>query len=295
MSHRPTFYLTDVFGERRYSGNALATFIDAGHLPDGEMQGIARELNLSETTFVLSRRPGEGGGYGVRIFTPAAEVDFAGHPTLGTAFIIRRHLIGRDVPAVTLDLKAGRVPVAFPEGEDGPLWMSQVPPVFGSVLPSGRLAGVLGLGPADIDLRWPVEEVSTGLPHIIVPLTNLDALRRVKIASAAYEALIRTTWAKSILVFCPEGRSAGEGIAVRVFPVCYGIPEDPATGSGNGCLAAFLVRNRVLGGTSLEVAAGQGHEMGRPSRLFLRASERAGRYEVQVGGVVLPVAQGLWG
>lgn len=293
MTDRPTYYLTDVFGESKYSGNALATFVDAGDLSGREMQAIARELNLSETTFVLSPLARDG-GYDVRIFTPASEVDFAGHPTLGTAFVIRKHVIKQDVPIVTLNLKAGRVPVSFPDGEEGPLWMKQVPPVFGSVLPSAPLAGVLGLDPSDIDPRRPVEEVSTGLPHIIVPLVGLDALKRVKIDAGAYDALIRTTWAKSILAFCFEGRSSEEGMAVRVFPVCYGIPEDPATGSGNGCLAAYLVRNRVLGGTSLEVTVGQGHEMGRPSRLFLRASEKDGATEVQVGGRVLPVAEGRW-
>lgn len=293
MTERPTFYLTDVFGERKYSGNTLATFVDAGELSDQEMQAIARELNLSETTFVLSRQARDG-GYDVRIFTPASEVDFAGHPTLGTAFIIRKHVIKRNVPIVTLNLKAGRVPVSFHDGDEGPLWMKQIPPVFGSVLPGASLAGVLGLNPADIDPRWPVEEVSTGLPHIIVPLVGLDALRRIKVDAGAYETLIRTTWAKAVLAFCPEGRSAGEGMSVRVFPICYGIPEDPATGSGNGCLAAYLVRNRVLGETSVEVTVGQGHEMGRPSRLFLRALEREGAYEIHVGGRVLPVAEGRW-
>jgi trans-2,3-dihydro-3-hydroxyanthranilate isomerase len=295
MNQEMRFFITDVFAEKRYSGNQLATFLDCASLSDSQMQQIAREINFSETTFILSEEQKKG-GYDVRIFTPGAEVEFAGHPTLGTAYIIQRHVIQKPAKEVILNLKVGQVPVSFPvEGaKDRLLWMKQAEPRFGEILDTGRLAAVLSLRKDDIDSCWPIEQVSTGLPFIIVPLKTLDALKRVTISKEAHDKLIKETWAKIILVFCRGGYTELHDLAVRVFPVCFGIPEDPATGSGNGCLAAYLVKNRYFQSASVNIRTGQGYEIGRPSLLALQASEKNGRITVAVGGQVMPVAQGRW-
>lgn len=295
MAETLPFYICDVFAEAKYSGNQLATFLNASALSDDEMQQIAREIHFSETTFILSGRPREG-GYDVRIFTPGAEVDFAGHPTLGTAYIIHEYLMDTLTNRVVLNLKVGQVPVDFADdASDGRLWMEQMEPEFGRVLESAQVAPVLGLDEQDIDGRWPIEEVSTGLPHIIVPLRDLKTLKRVRIRRDAYDSLVSDAWAKVILVFCQGGYTDAQHLGVRVFPIHYGIPEDPATGSGNGCLAAFLVKHRVLQSGAIDVAAGQGYEIGRPSTLYLRAGSVEERIYVSVGGRVQHVAEGRWG
>ena len=288
------FYITDVFAQEKYSGNQLATFLHCSDLSDREMQQIAREINYSETTFVLSDHP-TAGGYEVRIFTPAAEIDFAGHPTLGTAFVIRQYLIGQPVEQVVLNLRVGAIPVRLPvTGDDTMLWMQQAEPTFGSRLEETTLAPVLSLELSDFDERWPIEQVSTGLPHIIVPLKSLAALKRARIARERYDTLVQQTWAKALLVFSPQGYSSTHDLSVRMFADYYGVPEDPATGSGNGCLAAYLVKHRYLGTSSVNLRVGQGFEIGRPSILALRAAEERGRISVTVGGRVISVAKGQW-
>ena len=141
-----TFYIVDVFAQQKYTGNQLAVFRNAADISDGEMQRIARETNFSETTFILSDEPRDG-GYDVRIFTPAAEVPFAGHPTLGTAYVISHEIIGETTVDVILNLKAGRIPVST--ADDGVLWMKQNPPSFGPIHDPKAIAEVLGLDQKD--------------------------------------------------------------------------------------------------------------------------------------------------
>lgn len=293
---KPKFFFTDVFTDRKHGGNPLATFIDCESLSDDEMQRIAKEINFSETTFITSRQP-RNGGYDVRIFTPNAEVEFAGHPTLGTAHVIRNKLHLTDANEVSLNLRVGQVPVTFTETAAGnsTLWMKQMPPQFGKQLGIAALADVLGLARSDFESDLPIEEVSTGFPTLIVPLKNLDAVRRTKIDKEKYLALVADAWAKIILVFSCEAYEAGHALSVRMFADYYGVPEDPATGSSNGCLAAYLAQHRVLGSTCIDVATGQGYEVGRPSTLFLRTEETRDGIVVFVGGGVVDVAAGVWG
>ena len=219
MDDRPKFFITDVFGERRYSGNQLATFLNCRALSDREMQQIAREINFSETTFVLSDEQHDG-GYDVRIFTPEAEIDFAGHPTFGTAYIIQKHIIQQPVEKVVLNLKVGQVPVEFSakQATDEMLWMQQVAPTFGEVLDVGIIAQVLSLNEDDIDSRWPIEQVSTGLPHIIVPLKSLDALKRTNVVAEFYWKLVNQSWAKIILIFCRRDTQSSMILVFAYFP-----------------------------------------------------------------------------
>jgi len=288
------FYLVDVFAETRYSGNQLAVVRNAAGLSDTGMQNIAREMNYSETTFILSDREREG-GYDVRIFSLDQELPFAGHPTLGTAFIIQQELLGKPVDEVRLNLQVGQIPVKFSyeNVRPGELWMKQMEPVFGALFNREEVAGVLNISTNLVDPVFPVQAVSTGLPFIIVPLLSLEAVRACRINNERYEKLIARSEAKSILVFCPEAYAASNQINARVFDPYHGIAEDPATGSANGCLAAYLVKNRYYGKNEVDVRVEQGYEIGRPSLLLLRAKEsEAGAISINVGGRVIPVGSG---
>jgi trans-2,3-dihydro-3-hydroxyanthranilate isomerase len=285
---RPTFYILDVFAEGKYTGNQLAVVRGAGGLSDEDMQAIAKEMNYSETTFILSDET-RGGGYDVRIFTPKEEVPFAGHPTLGTAYVIQKEIIKEPVEPVTLNLKIGRIPVTF---DSDILWMAQNPPEFGPTFEAGEVLEVLGLDTGEIDGRFPIQEVSTGLPFIIVPLKNLDAVRKAKIDRERYFELIANTPAKALLVFCSETYREENHLNVRVFADYYGVPEDPATGSAAGCLAGYLVKTGYLGTDTIDLRAEQGYEIGRPSLLYLRAEQKEGKIDVRVGGKVVMVAEG---
>lgn len=283
------FYILDVFAEQRYAGNQLAVFRRAAPLSSDEMQRITREMHFSETTFILSDEPRDG-GFDVRIFTPAEEVPFAGHPTLGTAYIIHSMILGGKGESLTLNLKVGPILTTF--AADGYCWMRQVEPTFGPQHPPTVLAPVLGLDVADIDERHPIQEVSTGLPFFIVPLKSIAALKKAAIVRHEYLALIGRTESKGILVFCPETHRQGNDLSVRVFVDYYGVPEDPATGSGNGCLAGYLVRHTYFGKPAIDLRVEQGYEIGRPSLLRLRAAKKEAHIEVSVGGRSILIARG---
>jgi trans-2,3-dihydro-3-hydroxyanthranilate isomerase len=287
------FYIVDVFAEEKYAGNQLAVVRDAAGISDSQMLRITKEMNYSETTFILSDEPREG-GYDVRIFTPGAEVPFAGHPTLGTAFVIQREIMKEPAETVILNLKVGQIPVSFSHGDGKPdlLWMRQIEPVFGrTIVPTG-ISEMLGLDGGDIEERFPIEEVSTGMFFTIVPLKTLEAVKRAKVAREKYFQLIENLQAKAILVFCPQTYNNDNDLNVRVFCDFVGIPEDPATGSGNGCLAGYLVKHCYFGNDKIDIRVEQGYEISRPSLLYLRAENKQGKIGVSVGGKVVMVAKG---
>jgi trans-2,3-dihydro-3-hydroxyanthranilate isomerase len=257
------------------------------------MQKIAKEMNYSETTFILSEER-RNGGYDVRIFTPKEEVPFAGHPTLGTAYVIQQEIIREPIETVILNLKVGQIPVIinYSEGRADILWMKQIAPTFGQIFDTEQISEVLSIDKGEIDTKFPIQEVSTGLPFIIVPLKTLDALKQAKKNRDKYFELIRNAEAKAILVFCPETYNQENDLNVRVFADYYGVPEDPATGSGNGCLAGYLVKYHYFGNDRINIQVEQGYEIGRPSLLFLRAEEKEGEIDVSVGGKVVMIAKG---
>jgi trans-2,3-dihydro-3-hydroxyanthranilate isomerase len=281
-----TFYIVDVFAEERYAGNQLAVVRGGADLPDELLRKIALEMNYSETTFVLSDEESKG-GYDVRIFTPGGEVPFAGHPTLGTAYVIQHEMLAGPVGRITLKLKAGEIPVTFGEI----LWMRQLPPTFGATLDPAAVASTLELERADLDDNYPVQEVSTGLPTLIVPLKNLGALQRCRLRHDRYLELVENIEAKSILVFCPEPHESAD-LSARMFAPSLGVTEDPATGSANGCLAGYLVEHRYFRTDSIDVRVEQGYEIDRPSLLYLQAARDGDEIRVDVGGRVQMVAKG---
>jgi len=281
--------IVDVFAEEKYAGNQLAVVRYGSGLSDLQMQKIAREMNYSETTFIISSEQ-RNGGYDVRIFTPKEEVPFAGHPTLGTAYIIQNRILEEPVEKVVLNLKVGQIPVTFQP--NGILWMRQKEPTFGKTFDKETIARILSIDADAIDDRFPIQEVSTGLPFIIVPLRKLETTKKCRIITDRLFDLIKDTEAKAILVFSPETYNPSNNLNVRVFVDYFGIPEDPATGSGNGCLAGYLMKHQYFRTEQLNIRVEQGYEIGRPSLLHLKAEVRDGKIAVSVGGNVIPIAKG---
>jgi trans-2,3-dihydro-3-hydroxyanthranilate isomerase len=307
------FFIVDVFAQSRYAGNQLAVFTDAANLSQQEMQQIAREINFSETTFILSQQP-EADGYPVRIFTPIEELPFAGHPTIGTAYILQRQVIRQAIAQVQLRLKVGPIPVTIDyaaadtkqsihPSTDLPLpqllWMRQNPAEFGARFSAEELAPVLGLDSSAIDNNLPIQEVSTGLPFILVPVRQLSHLQSIKVNLDLYYQLIAKSQAKAIFVFCPETRDPAHQFSARMFADALGIPEDPATGSANGCFAGYLLRYKSpasnIQTSNIQAKVEQGYEMGRPSIVHLKATSSAespDKMQIEVGGSVVLIAQG---
>lgn len=286
-------HIVDVFAEEKYAGNQLAVFRDAGGLSSEVMQKLAKEMGFSETTFVLSSDEHEG-GYDVRIFTPAAEVPFAGHPTLGTAYVIRHEIIKKRVPQVNLNLQIGQIPVAFERQGDGRdiVWMTPKEAVFGETFDRREVAPLLTVRENDMDPEFPIQSVSTGLPFVLLPLRNLDAVKRAGVRRDRWLDWVKDRPAKMLFVFCRETVHAANQLHARAFCDYYGIAEDPATGSANSCFAAYLAKHRYFGTDQIGVRVEQGYEIGRPSLIHLKAQDHGGTIHVEVGGRVILVAKG---
>jgi trans-2,3-dihydro-3-hydroxyanthranilate isomerase len=288
-----SFLILDVFATGKYTGNQLAVCLNAGDLTDIQMQQIAREINFSETTFVADAEP-VNGGYNTRIFTPTTELPFAGHPTLGTAFAIQQEMIKQPIERINLNYQVGQIPVDlnYLDCEPDILWMHQQQPRFYDPIAAEILAPVIGVKLTDIDERYSIEPVTTGLPFIIVPLKTLTAVSQAKLKLDLYAQAVANLPAQAILLFCPETVDSERELHVRVFTECFGIPEDPATGSANGCLAAYLAKYQYFGSPNLDITVEQGIEMGRSSLLYLRAQYTPDDCPISVGGRVVKIAQG---
>lgn len=287
------FFIVDVFAEEKYAGNQLAVVREAADIPGGLMQKIAREMHFSETTFILSNQDRDG-GYDVRIFTPEAELPFAGHPTIGTAFIIQQEIIKKKVDSLVLNLGVGQIPVTFHYSADAVdlLWMKQKNPDFGQSYDREEIAKMISLESSLIDERFPIQEVSTGFYALIVPLKSLDAVKKARTNRDLYFTFVERGGATGVLIFAPETCDEGNHLHVRFFADALGVPEDPATGSANGCLAGYLVKNRYFGDQSIYIRIEQGIEINRPSLLLLKAEDKGDSIDVFVGGRVIPIAKG---
>lgn len=285
-------FTVDVFAQKKYTGNQLAVFVLESRIPDETMLALTRETNYSEATF-LSPKPSNG-MYDVRIFDPMREIPFAGHPVLGTAAVIREQLVADRPTELTLTTGVGQIPVWVEPSDRSTedYWMQQVEPTFGPTLDTDLLARVLGLDRDDVSAEYPVQVVSTGLETVIVPLLSLDAVRQAALQPEPYyDELIADLGDVNLLVFAPETYESND-LNVRVFAESAGVPEDPATGSSNGCLAAYLVEQECFRTTDIDLTVEQGYEIDRPSLLKLRATRRDDGMDVRVGGQVFQVMQG---
>lgn len=283
------FYIVDCFAQQKYQGNQLAVFLPEEDLSSEEMQSIALEMHFSEVSFICSGKQ-ENGGYRVRIFTPDTEVPFAGHPTLGTAYIIWKVLENCETDQVILNLDAGSIPVTI----DGDvLTMSQNPPVYGETVDKGILAEILSVDAGLIRDDYPIQWVSTGLAAYIIPMVNAEAVKQCRVNHERFEHFFLEHDKCSLLMVSVESKHE---LKVRVFMDDTGFLEDPATGSANGDLAGYLLKHDMLGmGKNLEYTVHQGAEARRPSVLKIRAEEKNGEYTILVGGSAYVVADGNWG
>jgi trans-2,3-dihydro-3-hydroxyanthranilate isomerase len=291
MSKRKfSFVQLDVFTSRPLEGNQLAVFTDARGLSDVEMQKLARETNLCETTFILPRAPAteRAEGHKVRIFTVNEELPFAGHPTLGTAWYLRQQ---SNADEVVLDLKVGKIPVRFQQ-RDGLLFgeMRQAEPQFGATHPHDVVAGVLGLPVSELDENLPIQTVSTGFAFTIVPFRSLATLQKLSIGYNQMAPYLATIGNPTFFYFvCRETVDPKATLHARM--IFYN-GEDPATGSAAGCCTAWAVKHGVLAPETQGLIE-QGMETRRPSSIHVRASRLGDSItNVRVGGNVVHVIDG---
>lgn len=290
LRHFP-FAQLDVFSSQPFEGNSLAVVPDGRGLSDQQMQAVAREMNLSETTFILPRDKAIERERGVRarIFTVQEELPFAGHPTLGTAFWLRG---STGASEVVLELNVGKVPIRFEDVSGKPAFgeMTQMEPKFGPAHDRETVVRATSLRDGDIDPSLPVQTVSTGLPFTVVPLRGLEAIRRLQVdLKSASEYLERSGGGKFFYFVTRETVDREARLHARM--IFYN-GEDPATGSAAGCAAAWMVANGVAQADE-RVLIEQGLEMLRPSRIFVRAGRVDDKVvNVRVGGNAVEVLRG---
>ncbi len=297
------FYQADVFTDEPFGGNPVAVVLDAAELTDEELQKIAREMNLSETVFVLPPADAKAAAK-VRIFTPRQEIPFAGHPVLGTFFVLGQlKLVALTEPVTHLfyECNIGVFPIEVRshKGEILRIVMTQPKPEFlGKVdSPDGilEIAKALGVDKRVIvDTKFPVEVVSTGLPSLIVPMRTLTAVRSIVPHITMINDLCARHGANGIMVFTTITVDEFSSVHTRMFAPPVGILEDPATGSASGALGAYLVQNGVVEvAITTEIIAEQGYEVDRPSRIIIQVeSDDDVIQEVKVGGEVVMVIEG---
>ncbi len=299
MQHR--FFTADVFTDKLFGGNPLAVFPNGDAVDPALMQRIANEFNLSETVFVL---PPDDPGHTrrLRIFTPAVELPFAGHPTVGTAFVLAA--VG-DIEAtgaetdIVFEEGVGPVPVRIRTADGRPqfsrLTTAVLPEQGPPPPPRETLAGLLALEPDDLvdDADHRAEAWSAGVPFLFVPLRDLDALARCKVDRAEWEASVADSWAPQFMPFTRATDADDVDIQARMFAPAMGITEDPATGAAAAAFAGYLAsRDPTPSGTVSWVVA-QGVEMGRPSRLHIDVDRADGAVTaVHVGGATVLVSEG---
>jgi trans-2,3-dihydro-3-hydroxyanthranilate isomerase len=274
----------DVFTDRRLEGNSLAVFLDGSDLSDQQMQALAREMNLSETTFILPQNSNPDSTR-VRIFTVQEELPFAGHPTLGTAFVLRGDT---GIKKLTLNLNVGEVPVTFEDEAGKPSFgeMTQIDPQFGKIHDRTAVAEACGLPVEAIASALPIQTVSTGVAFIVVPIQSLAALQSLRIDFTRAEKYLAKSDGKFFYFVTRETADPSARLQARM--IFYN-GEDPATGSAAGCAAAWMVAHGVAQSEE-RVVIEQGVEMNRRSRIFVRARKEANRIvNVRVGGNVVEI------
>ena len=292
------FVQVDVFTDRVFGGNPLAVFFDGRGLDDVLMQQIAREMNLSETVFLLPpSRPDCVAA--LRIFTPAREVPFAGHPTVGTAWVLAAHgMAPAGAERFVLEERIGPVPVELEGNPSRPgfIWMTHGPAIFDAALGNrDAVARALGLTEADLWPGAPIQPGSTGNKFLLVPLRDRATVDRAALDVRLLLDIMGDGPRFGVFVFAPDADPTAGRVYARMFgPHSSGIPEDPATGSASGPLGAYLVLNGLVRkGASVSIVSEQGTKMGRQSFLHIRLAMQAEAItEIRVGGSVVPVLEG---
>ncbi len=294
------FEQVDVFTDRPFAGNPLCVVPDGTGLSTEQMQAIAREMNLSETTFVLPPTDPQA-AYWMRIFTPAKEIPFAGHPSVGTAYVMAaadRFPLREPVTRIYQQVGIGTLPldIEVTNGRPGRVIMTQGKPTFGPALRDlNPIAEALGVDAGNLaKSTLPAQVVSTGLAHLMVPLPSLDAAGRLRPNFPLLDALLQSAGALGCFVFCLHATTPDTLAHARMFAPGAGVPEDPATGSAAGPLGAYLAVHGVLPKTQMAFVLEQGIEMGRPSQLWVEVIRDSTGMPatIRVGGMTVPVIRG---
>ena len=282
-----SFYQVDVFTKHLFGGNPLAVFPQAQDFKEEDLQKVAREMNLSETTFVYPSTSEEA-DFDVRIFTPTCEIPFAGHPTLGTAYVLRENgLVTKDKNPLRLNFKAGIIPV-WAEEDKG--FMQHPPAKFLQELErSEKISQALGLGLKCLDDRFPIQVVSTGFPALLVPVISLDNIKEVAINAQVLDEVLEPLGIDMVYAFTTQVVHSSFTLHSRAFAPSMGIPEDPATGSVSGAVGAYLAKYDVIEKEKLgDIKIEQGYEMNRPGLIFVTVDGTT----IRVGGKARMVFKG---
>lgn len=298
------YYILDVFAKNKYEGNQLAVYLDLeDKLTGEEMLQIAKEINFSESTFIKKKISKDQ--FEVKIYTPESEIPFAGHPTIGTSYIIAKYLMSETLDTLTLKLIQGDIYVSLSNKNDldNCLFnMTQTQPVFLKTFRREEISKQLGLEAALIVENQPIQEISTGLPYIIIPIKDLESIEDINLnATSLKNFLIENGIHKSnsssklstaLFFFTDQSYEEGNDYNVRMFYLEEDtLKEDSATGSANGCFLAYLLKYISK---EIKVETEQGFQMNRKSYLFLEGKLSEGRYDIKVGGYAKMVSKGEW-
>jgi trans-2,3-dihydro-3-hydroxyanthranilate isomerase len=295
MTRAYRFVQVDVFTDRMFGGNQLAVFLDPDGLSDDEMQAIAREMNLAETTFVFKPSQPDAAAR-VRIFTTASELPFAGHPTVGTTWVLaNRGLLPENASQLALEERIGLVPVKLEGDPRAPhtVWMSHRDPEFGPTVDNrAGIAQALSLTEADLLLGKPIRTGSTGVRFLYVPLKDPEAVDRAQADTRAVAHAYHGDY-NGVFIFAPDPTRGSANVYSRMFGnATIGVVEDSATGAASGPLGAYVAEQRLVEDPS-EIVSLQGNKMGRPSTIRIRLDVHDGHAtNIQVGGGVVPVLEG---
>jgi trans-2,3-dihydro-3-hydroxyanthranilate isomerase len=283
----------DAFTTHPLQGNPCAVVMDADGLSDSVMQAIAREMNLSETAFVLDSKVAD---FGARYFTPAEEIPMAGHPTIATIFALvdtGRIILNDAITSITLELRVGPIPVDIyaPQGRVEQIVMSQKPPQFLTTYDPAEVLPVFGLKADEVLPGVPVQTVSTGTPQLMIAVRDLDTLRRIQVNGPAYAALRKRADFFSPHIFCLQGATPAGQTFARHFGTPPDTLEDPFTGSATGGMGAYLWHYGLI--DQPRFVAEQGHWMGRPGIGYVEVVGSPDHIQtVRVGGAAVTVLRG---
>ena len=298
------FYIVDVFANQKYGGNQLAVFVDLkNELSDAVMQQMATEINFAETTFIKADKGNQR--YDVRIFTPEHEVPFAGHPSLGTSYILSKHLSAKNHSNLVLELKHSDIDILIEQPdnlEESTFYMTQAQPEFRETFNHSEIVEELGIPLSNLDLEMPIQEITTGLPYILIPLSNLSAievldfdyatLQKFLFARKKYRTNSVTGHSTSFFFFTKETYEKGNHFNTRMMLLENGKrSEDAATGSANGCFLAYLLKHIH---PEIKATVEQGFQINRKSYIYLNGSFKDEKHKIQVGGRVKAVSEGFW-
>jgi len=281
------FYIVDVFTDKKYAGNQLAVFLDAGNLSLDEMQKIAREINFAESTFV-TKLDLENNSAEIKIFTPAYEMKFAGHPIIGTSWVLMNKIFKNSPSAIALKVPVGEIPIHQSEGL---IWLKAEQPEFWDIFSKDDFLVFSNLKIEDFDDRFSIQEVTTGSAFVMVPLKNASVLENLVLDKDKMDKWLKShcrTSHQGLYFYCLEESKI---ISRLLYTEHNQLREDAATGSASTCLQAYLLNNHT---SEIELINHQGEYIQRPSQIYFKGKLTENKFDIQIGGKAQFIAKGEW-